>query len=671
MPHRPKRRRDPFEVKIDDERKRQLVEDLVGSLEDAKDARGWLDEEAKYWMQLYEQGRTRIGKNTPWPDAADLTSYLATEKVDAIVARMSKTIFTEPIWTVEGWGESQSRAPQVEEFHQWKAEEERLQSAVERAVLLSFIDPIGVLEVSEDTERRMVQEKKTVKLALDPITGAPILDEDNQPIPQRDDQGRLVEADPADPEGTIELMVDEAQRIRSGPTYRVIPFRDFYMLPGHARDRKEVWGYAKRVFRRLPEIRKKADQGWYDKTVVDAMGDQGERTNDLNEMDERSRIAVVERSGDSAEKELWEFLVLQDLDGEGERWYLVTLHGTDVLRVQKDDLAALRYIIFTPIPRPDSVYGYSMVGDKLITIVEEHTAWRNMLADKGAMTLMSPIKRLITSSWDPDEQPLGPKSVIDVRDMREVEPMQIPDISRGPVEREREVVAAGERLAGINDISLGTQPRADRTLGEVQLVSQQSAVRMEQMIRHIQESMEDLFQIRHRIWVRTLAERDARRDPMQLPASVLTGLENRGVRIPEDGTITADVLDGAFRGKPRGSVETADLVNMRQDFIQFVQMLPGLLALWPQMQQMLQTPEATRAMLSEAVRLFRFENRQAFLAGASPEAQLMQQLQALLGQGQQGQLPAGPQGQQGQGQQASPSPNPRLPQQPLTQRTPG
>src|SRR5690606_2793098 len=95
-----------------------------------------------YWHALYEQ-RRRVGLG-PWPGAADLASYIVTEKVDALRARLMKTIFVEPVWVVEGWGEAAKRAPIVEEFHQWKVEEERLQSKLGRVLHLALIEGTGI-----------------------------------------------------------------------------------------------------------------------------------------------------------------------------------------------------------------------------------------------------------------------------------------------------------------------------------------------------------------------------------------------------------------------------------------------------------------------------------------------------------------------------------------------
>src|SRR5689334_6268622 len=90
---------------------------LATELDQAISMRGGAAEEIRYAWDYYEQNRMR-GRNAPWPDAADLPSPIAPEYTDAVHARLMQTIFVEPVWTVEGYGDSAKRARLVEEFHQ-------------------------------------------------------------------------------------------------------------------------------------------------------------------------------------------------------------------------------------------------------------------------------------------------------------------------------------------------------------------------------------------------------------------------------------------------------------------------------------------------------------------------------------------------------------------------
>ena len=132
-------RHSPWDLTLTQDRKDDLAQWLDREISNALSVRTASDAEVEYWHRLYEQGRTRSAASAPWADAADLTSPIGTEKVDALRSRIVKTLFVDPIWTVEGWGDSAQKAPFVEEFHQWQAEASGFQAACARALHLSLI----------------------------------------------------------------------------------------------------------------------------------------------------------------------------------------------------------------------------------------------------------------------------------------------------------------------------------------------------------------------------------------------------------------------------------------------------------------------------------------------------------------------------------------------------
>lgn len=624
MARKPRNTATPYydvDLKADD--RRDLITFLCEAVQSAKDSRTATDADVEYWHRLYSQGLTRIGKQAPWADAADLTSYIGTEKVDALRSRIMRTIFVEPVWTVEGWGDSAGNAPLVEEFHQWQQEQEGLQRYLSRVIHLSLIEPRGVLEVYEDTAERRLRKQMRVGVQLDPMSGTPMMGDDGEPILVTGPDGRFVEATELEP--SAEVIVDSVERVRRGPAYRVVPWRDFLVLPGHVADKTDVWGYAKRFVRRVSELQARAKAGIYDKEAVAALGTDGNPQTQQTDLAGTNVEIAPQWDPATAEKELWEVLFLRDIDGQGARWYVATISvdQRQILRVQHDDIGAGRYLIFTPFPRPDRACdGYSFVGHKLITTIEEHTAWRNMLADRAALSVQAPMKRMEGALWDPEEQPWGPHQVIDVRNMEEVQPFVVPDMSQPAIEREANILQASERIAGINDVALGTTASQDRTLGEVNLVAEQSFVRMDEVIKNLQETLEELGQVRHVIWKRALAEMP---DGLPIPEGVLVGLEQRGTDVQgmlgADRQMVARAMEGAFRFKPRGSVETADLNRQRSDYVSFLQVLPQLLQFFPALGQLIAgKPEAARAFLEQALRLFRFPDRQAILGSDMQQA---------------------------------------------------
>jgi hypothetical protein len=302
----------------------------------------------------------------------------------------------------------------------------------------------------------------------------------------------------------------------------------------------------------------------------------------------------------------------------------VTLHVPthNLLRLQHDDLDQSRYVPMILFPRPDrATEGFSFVGHKLITITEEHTAGRNMWADCMSRAVNSPIGRIAGSLWDPDEQPLGPKSVIEMRQKDEVFAVQFPDVPQSLPLFIQGAENAGRRVGGINDVAAGQQvEKGNPTLGEIQMATEQSFVRMDLIVRRAQQALEAIMQIRHAIWKRCLAEQA---DGVDAPDFLQVGLEMRGTPIDAylpNGKITAGLLDGPFRFKPYGSVETADLNRQRSNMVGLMQALPMVLQMFPaQAQQLQMNPMAGRVFMRELLRIFRFQNVQAILGQPSQD----------------------------------------------------
>lgn len=621
------RGRKPFEVTLSEDERTDLALELGQAIDEAVSARSAQERDVAYWHTLYEQGRTR-SRTAGWADAADLTSYLGTQYVDVLRSQIVHSVMVEPVFTVEGYGDSAPKAPFVEEFHQWQLESEGFQQVFARAAHLSLIEPRGVIEVYEDTIKRPV--RKVIQAALQLHTdGTALLDAKRRPMLQMDQTGRYVEVtDNETPAARVEI--DSTETVARGPRMRTIAYRDFLQLPGHASDKSEVWGYVKRFYRRLDELKEKAKAGVYDLKAVEDLGADDERPSKT--LLTGQALGVASKDGtDLVEKELYELMILRDLDGKGLRWYVATLHhfGTPtLLRLQYDDIGKPRYFSLVPFPRPDLTEGYSYIGHKLITIIEEHTAWRNMLADRAAMQLQAPLKKLQGALWDPDSEPIGPNAVITVRDMREVEPMQFPDATAPAIERIRDAERAGERVSGINDASAGVTSQDRRTLGEVELITQQSRGRTQEAVKNIQETLEELAQVRHIMWKRALA--DMGHEGLEMPPSVLQGLEMRGVDVLNylpDRKMTAVMLEGAFRFKPRGSVETADTNRQRSDFNQFVMAMSGMARVNPMIAAILQTPQAAKALIEQGVKLFNVQDKQAFL-GSEAMGMAQQQMHA-------------------------------------------
>ena len=184
----------------------------------------------------------------------------------------------------------------------------------------------------------------------------------------------------------------------------------------------------------------------------------------------------------------------------------------------------------------------------------------------------------------------------------------------------------------MTDIASGSKPSEDRTLGETRLVTAFSEVRIEEVVRNIQETLEEIAQVRHLMWKRALASMP---DGLEAPTHVLQGLETRGADVTQympNKRFAATILEGAYRFKPRGSVEATDKHQQRADFAESLQALSAMAAAAPMIGILLQQPATAKALLETWVNLFNVTDKQAFLGPDTLGLAMQQMGMGMLGQ---------------------------------------
>lgn len=599
-----------FDIKLSEAKRNDLADELCREVYDAFNARqavigdgGLID----YMDWYYEQGRSNPS-DRPFPGAADLTSTFITQSVDAMRSRLCKTVFgVEPFCTVDGQGDAAANAPMVEAFHEWQIEEEGLKAELAKCIHGGLLEDCYILEVRERIETR--KQVETLDVAIQTTEdGGPILNEDGSPALQMDGD-EPVPAQPGQPAANVKRTYTKTRRL--GPEFDAISMKDFVFLPNHAKNRRQLWGYAKRFTLRTPELQERAADGVYDAKAVKLIGEQGDREDGTP-----SPVAdIAPQQGPSAEHELIEVSLKRDLDEDGrEEWYVVTLSlkhrvllrcviDTFVMKVGKS-----RCVPFVPLPRRNSVYGY-IYAEKMLTLAEEDTAVRNMAADRSALATNAPIKRIAGALWDPNTQPFGVGAVIDVRDMNEVQPFEVPDVPPSIVESRRDLETQRERVSGLSDVAvIGTQARQSNTLGQDQMISAASAVRVEELLGPLQTFIADVMELRHAIWEMAL---DGNEKGLEAPASVVNRLQDQQAFT---GRFTPQMLKGQYRFKPYGSVETANPQRQMQYFNEGLKFLASLGQMFPQLPMvMASNPEILKTILQEWARVYKVRNPQVFL----------------------------------------------------------
>lgn len=616
----------PFAVKMTDDERAQFASDLCRDIDDAFSARasviaagGQID--LADWF--YEQGRSRTD-DRPFPGAADLTSYFITENVDALRARLMKAVFgVRPFCFVEGRGADTKKAPFVEELMDWHVRKtQELRTELGKTIHGALLEDCFVLEVSEKIETKKVTDELVAQIHTNDA-GAPVF-QDGGPKIATDDQGDPLPAE-TDETGTPMQAAAKVKRTvtktkRLGPQYDAISMKEFVFLPGHAKSRKQVWGHAYRIWKRLPELNAQVEDGIYDEKAVKLLGTQSDRP----EGDVPKPVdSIASQYGDATEKELFQVSLLRDLDGDGrEEWYVATvsLKYRTLLRLSLDTFAQRvgmsRCVPFVLFPRRDSVYGYSYAYDKLLTLAEEHTALRNMKADRSALATNAPIQQVTGGLWDADAQPFGVGAIIRVRDHNELKQLQVQDVPASVIQSEAQLHQAKERVGGLSDSAVGILSGERRTLGENKLVAGGSAVRVDETLGYLHMAIADVMRLTHAILVD-----QAKADPkgMDAPQSVLDAVQSRTGEELQGGKFTVQQIDGDFQFEPYGSDETADPERKKSRFDGFVIALTKLAPAFPAMQQMMANPETTKAVMEQLLRAYDVRDRQPFLSALIPQ----------------------------------------------------
>jgi hypothetical protein len=301
--------------------------------------------------------------------------------------------------------------------------------------------------------------------------------------------------------------------------------------------------------------------------------------------------------------------------GQGYTCYLAVVseqHGV-ILDLRQDWLQRWRTVYANPYPCPYAVYGYSLILTKLLTTIEEHTAWRNMNADRATLKSNAPMRKLRGEDWDPEAQPFAAGTVITVSDMKGVEPFPFDDVTEQALNKEQGCVADAQRILGLNDIAIGQVSAKARTLGENELATRESFTRTDDPIGNLQEAFEELGSVIHAIEVQTLKDMD---DGRQTPATVTDAVKRADTSY--DGRVTWQMIDGHYRFKPRGSVESADPNQRLKMLVDGIGLLANWAKLNPQIAARMQTPEFGDALMQMFVTEFKPRDKQPFLKPVQP-----------------------------------------------------
>ena len=633
---------EPQKKTLSKQQREKFGQALYDSIDATLGDRQNLDNALQHWSDLYEM-RT-FGRNSPWPNAADLPSTLIPEMIETLAARLSGVVFQPRFYVVNG-NTPQAAAVQneVERYYNAELYKHGWDEAYYTALHLALRDGTSVMEVKwrKTTTKRKLQvqepqtDPETGQVIIDPMTGEPLTHKVLREVEFEDYND--VEYTPIELQDFLVIpawqysieaahavavahYMDEAELRRLSTGDKAVLWPDAveaalsYVQPGESER-----GYDR--------------QGYNDATIggkINIGVEEGSPQPDIGQQRGPIKVWMVYSRQFDFE------------DGGVPEDYIFWVHersqkliGADPYRywMGRWNLEAL-----TLMPRPGRFYGYS-VCERLDPIQTEERANREQRIDMIGLYLSPPMYEKNGAKVEDENKKWGPMARWKVQNADDVGTIAMPNVPQETWIQQQDFKEMAFGLMGLSDNQLARPNSGRRTKAEVQQVQQSSGVRLDLMARQLRKFAKNVFQMTHELKLQYAP------DQMQTDVSV-------GGR-PQTLFVEKEKLGQDFSLSIQGEGGPLDKSNRLQEIL----FLYSLLMKNPLiMQNPMHVYQITRMVLEEF-------NRPDIpnLIGTPEEAQQMaqqqqqmQQMQAMAGamgqkpqNGQQPQQQAKPQGPMG------------------------
>ena len=505
------------------------------------------------WHRLYEGlGRNREKRN-PWPGASDFQVPLIMTIVESFHARLIKSIFdVDPVWIAKPRTKfAVMLAKKAEKYLDYWADQMDLRSVLDQVINLTLIEGVGVIKL--DWVRREVESL---------ATGV-----------------GLVEYD--------------------GPQAYPVPIKDFILIPYNAPSIETASYVGHKTLRTDLELLERAGSVYFNvEKLLESRGSAP--ASDMVPITGDSSSFATDDTGDEyGEANYYEIIDLYGLYDFGDGKPVPSLitfsnEAGVLLRCEPYPYAIARspYISFSVLPRANFFWGRSY-SEILMSSQEELTTLHNQRTDAIQMRVSPTVIKRSGTMWDPDETPIGPGQVIEVNDLSEVTPLELPDLPTSIFAHGQEILNFVEKLTGLNDYSLGATPSQNRSATEVNKVTSEGLVRLDVLISRLAPGMKKLGWA---MWLLLLQNRP-QGDTFMIgdEESTITPQE----MIPEPGTMMP------FEFLPQGQVSDVSKEVRRQQHLLLYSAVEKALYDF--------NPDGLRIIMNEVFRAFDVENRDEIL----------------------------------------------------------
>jgi hypothetical protein len=534
-----------------------LSYDLYQSINASLGERGALEQNLKDWLDLYEM---EVGTlNSPWENASNLFIPLIPAQLNAALSYITGKVFVPRFYIVSGnTADSATDAHQVERYYNAELTRQRGQTTwFDQHITWvheSLRDGTSIMEI---LWRRTVKKRKVV--TFDPKVsskGVPVLKPDGTPQHERK---------------VHEVDVIEYDDVELKP----VLLRDFLLIPAEAFSVEDAVGVARCCWLYEAELREMIEDGVlseeeveraldyvplgstsdiasdrqspYDKTIGDQINPglaQGEQTSRF--FANRGPIKVwrihtrqydMNRDGLPEENIFWLHELSQRMLGWTPYEYIAP---------------GRPFFAFSPDPRPDRFYGYSLV-ERLASSQAEVNAMFNQRNNLLDLMMNPPLLYQKGEELDDVNQKWGPGVRWAVSQKDAVSFLQFPQLPLTSFQNEALLTSYVDKLTGVSAPALGAQSSGRRSATESKIQAAATTTRNDLVALRLRVVCRAILNFIHILKLQYVSDDPSFSDQGQkltLPREVLGKdyqLDIAGSADPLDASTRRQEMLGAFQ----------------------------------------------------------------------------------------------------------------------------
>jgi len=550
-------------VRITDSDWTALSYDLYQSINASLGERGALEQNLKDWLDLYEMRVDLTG--WPWQNASNIFVPVIPAQLNTVLAYITGKVFVPRFYIVSGnTADSALEAPNVERYYNAELVRQRGQTTWfdEHITWIheSFRDGTSIMEV---LWRRTIAKRKVVSFEPELSSkGVPVLNpEDGKPKFKRN---------------VKEVEVVEYDDVELQP----VLLRDFLLIPSEAVSIEQavgvarcLWLYEDTLQEMIKEGTLDADevekalnyvqdgsssdvasdrQGSYDKTAGDQINpglNQGSQTSRF--FANRGPIKVwrihtrqydMNRDGIAEENIFWLHELSQRMLGWKPYEYIAP---------------GRPFFAFSPDPRPDRFYGYSLV-ERLAPIQAEINGMFNQRNNLIDLMLNPPLMYVRGSIINDKNEKWGPGVKWEVERPDAISFLQFPNLPLSSFQNESLLDNYVDKLTGISAPAMGQQSSGRRSAREIGVQVAATTTRNDLVAMRLRIVCRAILNFIHKLKLQYMNE-----DPSFIDAQ-------------EKLTIPRQIMAKDYQLDIAGSSDPLDASSRRQEMLGAMQLLMGV-----------------------------------------------------------------------------------------------